>query len=72
MCRLAPEVVAARQAILDRCLVCIVQAPAPFHQAAPLLAFLVSPNSHWPVSGQASCRMSRQARDQAGKDGKPP
>ena len=47
MSRLAPEVVAARQAMLDRCLVSIVQGPAPFNQAAPLLAFLAPPESHW-------------------------
>ena len=52
--RLAPEVVAARQAMLDRCLVSIVQGPAPFNQAAPLLAFLAAPESHWQASGQAS------------------
>ncbi len=61
MCRLAPEVVAARQAMLDRCLVSIVQGPAPFNQAAPLLAFLAPPESHWQVSGQAGSGPGRRA-----------
>lgn len=53
MHRLAPEVVAARQAMLDRCLVSITQGPAPFNQAAPMLAFLAPPESHWQAAGQA-------------------
>lgn len=39
-CRLAPEVVAARQAMLDRCIVSVVQAGPPLSEAPPLLAFL--------------------------------
>ena len=70
MSRLAPEVVAARQAMLDRCLVSIVQGPAPFNQAAPLLAFLAPPESHWQASGQAGTGPGRRAAHaRAGAEG---
>ena len=73
MSRLAPEVVAARQAMLDRCLVSVVQGPAPFNQAAPLLAFLAPPESHWQASAQAGSGPGRRAaRIQAGGEGTHP
>lgn len=71
--RLAPEVVAARQAMLDRCLVSIVQGPAPFNQAAPLLAFLAPPESHWQASGQVGSGLGRRAASgRAGAEGTRP
>ena len=73
MSRLAPEVVAARQAMLDRCLVSVVQGPAPFNQAAPLLAFLAPPESHWQAYTHGGSGPGRQAaRSQAGGEGTHP
>ena len=46
-----PEVVAARQAMLDRCLVSVLAAPPPLCDAPPLLAFLAPAESHWEGAG---------------------
>jgi hypothetical protein len=50
--RLAPEVVAARQAMLDRCLVSVVAIGPPLSEAPPLLAFLAPADPHWDPSSQ--------------------
>ena len=71
-CRLAPEVVAARRAMLDRCLVSVVQGPAPFNRAPPLLAFLAPPESHWQASGRPTAPGRRLAAGQAGAEGTQP
>lgn len=72
--RLAPEVVAARLAMLDRCLASVVQGPAPFNQAPPLLAFLAPPETHWQAAGRpAGPGPGRRASGaQAGADGTRP
>ncbi|BDA48701.1 probable differentially expressed in FDCP 8 homolog at C-terminar half [Coccomyxa sp. Obi] len=50
--RLAPEVVAARQAMLDRCLVSVISTGPPLSEAPPLLAFLAPADPHWEPPSQ--------------------
>ena len=60
--RLAPEVVAARQAMLDRCLVSVVGGPPPLAEAPPLLAFLAPPEgSRWERGGSSGAEAALPA-----------
>ena len=62
MHRLAPEVVAARQAMLDRCLVSITPGPCPFQPGSPDAGvFWRLPESHWQAAGQAGAAGAGQA-----------